>query len=84
MINVQISHSIDLMEVDLEMDLSTIRMETGETMEGFLGLHRLKGEIFHKIIHTASQEVINLTVLPSAGLTIDLWVVLRLMKKKIP
>ena len=38
-INAQISHSIEAMGIDLEMDLSTIRMETGETMEFFLVLH---------------------------------------------
>ena len=39
MINAQISHSLEAMEIDLEMNLSTIRMETGETMEGFLVPH---------------------------------------------
>ena len=36
MINAQISHSIDMIEIDLEMDLFTTRMETGLTMEIFL------------------------------------------------
>ena len=76
MINAQTCHSIKTMELDLEMDLSTIRSETGKTIEIFL-LHRLKGETFHKIIHTANQEVINLTLLPPADLTIDLRLVLR-------
>ena len=38
MTNAQISHSIETMETDLEMDLSTIRMGTGRTMESFLVL----------------------------------------------
>ena len=70
MTNAQVSHSIETMETDLEMDPPTIRMGTGETMETFLVLHRLKGETSHRIIHTANQEAINLTILPSADLTI--------------
>ena len=42
MISAQINHSIETMETDLETDLSTIRMGTGETMEIFLIPHRLK------------------------------------------
>ena len=42
MINAQTSHSTETTETDLEMDLSTIRMGTGETMETFLVPHRLK------------------------------------------
>ena len=41
MINSQINHSIETVEIDLEMNLSTTRMRTGETMEIFLALHRL-------------------------------------------
>ena len=78
MINAQISHSTETMEVDLQLGLSKTRMGTGETMENFLVLRRLKGETSHKFMHTANQEVINLTVLPSADLTIDLRLVLRL------
>ena len=37
------------MQIDLETDLSTIIVETVETMEGFPVLHRFKGENFHKI-----------------------------------
>ena len=81
MINAQINHSIETMETDLEMDLSTIRMETGETMETFLVLHRLKGEVSHRIIPTVNQEAINLTTQPSAGLTIDPRLVSRLTNK---
>ena len=42
MINAEISHSTDTMEIDLETDLSTTRMGTGEIMEIFLVLRRLK------------------------------------------
>ena len=80
-INSQISHSIEAMEIGLEMNLSTIRMEIGETMEDFLVPHRSKGETSHKIIHTANQEVISLTILLSADLTIDLRLVLHLTNK---
>ena len=72
MINAQISHSIEVTEIDLGMDLSTIRMGIGVAMETLLVLHQLKGETFHKIAHTASQEVISLTILLSADLTVDL------------
>ena len=44
MITVQTHHSIETMETDLELDISTIRKGSGETMETFLVLHRLKGE----------------------------------------
>ena len=79
--NAQISHSTELMEIDLEIDFSTIRMETGETLETFFLLHWLKGDTFHKIIHSASQELISLTILFSANLIIDLRVVLHLTSK---
>ena len=72
MTNTQISPSRAMMESDLEMDLSTTRMETGKTMEIFLVLHRLKEETSHKITPIANQEVINLTTLRSADLTTDL------------
>ena len=72
MINAQINHSKETMEIDLEIDLSTIRMETGEKMENIIVLHRPKGEISRKIIHTANQQVINQTILLSADLTTDL------------
>ena len=72
MFNAQISQSTEAMEIDLEMNLSTIRMGTGETMEVFLVLQRLKEETSHKKTHTANQELINLTVLVSADLTTDL------------
>ena len=81
MINAQISHSIDMIEIDLEMVLLTTRMGTGETMEIFLVLHRLKEETSHKITPLANQEVINLTTLRSADLTIGRRLVLRPMNK---
>ena len=56
MINAQSHHSTKTMKIDLETDLSTIRMGTGETMETFLVLHRLKGETIRKIVHTANQK----------------------------
>ena len=39
MINAQIIRSIKTMEIDLEMDFSTTRIGTGETMEIFPSLH---------------------------------------------
>ena len=81
MINAEISTSKEAMETNLELNLSAIRMETGETMEDFLVLHQLKGEILCRIFHSVDQEKINLTILPSAELTIDLWLVLRLTSK---
>ena len=81
MINAQTSHSIEITEIDLELNLSTTRMGTGETMEIFLVLHRLKEETSHKITLIANQEVINLTTLRSADLTIDLRPVSRPMNK---
>ena len=83
MINAQIRRSIETMEIDLEMNLSTTRMGTGETMENFPVLHRFKGETFHKILSIANQ-VISLTTLFSADLTIDLRLVLRPMNNSFP
>ena len=59
LINARISHSIETMKVDLEMDLLTTRMGTGETMKIFLVPYRPKGETSHKITPIAKQEVIN-------------------------
>ena len=39
MTHAQICHSIEAIETDLELNLSTIRMEAGETMETFLAFH---------------------------------------------
>ena len=77
-VNTKTIHSIKAMEIDLELDLSIIRMGTGETMENFVVLHRPRGETSHEKICTANQEVINLTILPSPDLTIDLRLVLHL------
>ena len=78
-INAQVSLSVDMMEIDLEMDLLTTR--TGETVEIFLVPHRLKEETSHKITPIANQEGINLTILPSADLTIDQRLILHPMNK---
>ena len=72
LINAQINYSIGTMEIDPEMDLSTIRMETGGKTETFLVLNRLQGETSHKTTPIANQEVINLTTPRAADLTIDL------------
>ena len=77
--NAQISHSIEAMETNLEMNLSTI--ETGGTRETFLVPHRPQGETSHKIIPIGNQEVINPITLRSAGMTIDLRLALRPMNK---
>ena len=81
MTNAQIIDSIETMETVPEMNLSTIRMGTGGTMETFLVLHRLQGETSQKIIPIAHQEVINLTTLRSTDLTIDLRLTLRPMNR---
>ena len=72
MTNAQISHSIEVTETDLEMNLSAIRMETGGTMETFLVLYRLKEKTPLKITPIANQNVINLTTPHSTDLTIYL------------
>ena len=72
LINAQINHSIETMEIDPEMDLQTIRMETGGIMETFPVLHQIQEENSHKINPIANQEMINPTTLHSADLTIDL------------
>ena len=77
-INAKISRLTETMEIDLETDLSTTRMGTGETMEIFLVLRRLKEEISHKITSIANQELTNLTTLRSADLTIELRLVCSL------
>ena len=67
-----------MMEMDLEMDLLTIRMGTGETMEIFLVPHQLKEDTSHKITPSANQ----VTTLRSTDLTIDQRLALRPMNKK--
>ena len=76
-INARISHLVEMTEINLETTPSTIRTEVGETMQVFPVLHPLKRETSNKIIHIANQELINLTVLLSADLTIDLRLLLR-------
>ena len=68
--NAQTSHSIEMMVIDLEMDLPTTRLRTGETM-GILLVLQLKEETSHKTTPIANQEVINLTTLRSADMTTD-------------
>ena len=84
MIFTQIIHSLGATQIDLEMDLSTVRIEIGETLEFFLVFHRLKGETSHKIFHTANQEVINLTILLSGDLKINLRLVLHVTNNNFP
>ena len=81
MINGQISHSKEAIEIVLEMNLSTIRIETGETMQTFVVLHRLKGESFQKVVHITSRVLISLTILLSLDPKIGLRVVLHLMNE---
>ena len=76
MINAKISHSTETMETDLETDLSTTRMGTGETMEISLVLRRLKEETSHKTTSIANQELTNLITLRCADLTMELRLVL--------
>ena len=64
------------MEIDLEMDHSTISVGTAETMDFFPVLHRPKGETSYKIFFIAYQELICLTV-P----TIDPLLVLHITNK---
>ena len=80
-INAQVSHSIDLTEINFEMNLLTTRMGTGETMEIFLVPHPFKEETSQEITPIANQEVINLTTLRSTDLTIDQRLALRPMNK---
>ena len=81
MINAKISHLTETMETDLGRDLSTIRMGTGETMEIFLVLRRLREQTSHKITSIADQELTNLITLRSADLTIEPRLVLLAMNK---
>ena len=84
LINAQISHSIETIETDPDMNLSTTRMGTGGTMETFLVLHQIQEETSHKTIPIAQQEMNNLTTLRSAGLTIDLQQTLHPMNRNFP
>ena len=79
--NAQISHSIELMETDPDMNLSTTRMGTGGAMETFLVLHQIQEETSHKTIPTANQEMSNLTTLRYVDLTIDRQQTLHPMNK---
>ena len=79
--NVQISHLIETMETDPDMNLSTTRMGTGGTMGTFLVLHQIQEETSHKTIPIANQEMNNLTISHSADLTIDLQQTLHPMNR---
>ena len=81
LINAQISHSIETMETDPDMNLSTTRMGTGETMGTFLVLHQIQEETSHKTIPTANQEMNNLIISHSADLTLDLQQTLHPMNR---
>ena len=81
LINVQISHLIETMETDPDMNLSTTRMGTGGTMGTFLSLHQIQEETSHKTIPIANQEMSNLTISHSADLTIDLQQTLHPMNR---
>ena len=81
LINVQISHLIETMETDPDMNLSTTRMGTGGTMGTFLVPRQIQEETSHKTIPIANQEMNNLTISHSADLTIDLQQTLHPMNK---
>ena len=81
LINVQISHLIETMETDPDMNLSTTRMGTGGTMGTFLVLHQIQEETSHKTIPIAHHEMNNLTTSHSADLTIDLQQTLHPMNR---
>ena len=82
LMNAQISHLIETMETNPDMNLSTTRMGTGRTMETFLVLDQIQEETSHKTIPIAHQEMINLSTLRSADLTIDLQQTLHSMNRK--
>ena len=81
LINVQISHLIETLETDPDMNLSTTRMGTGGTMGTFLVLHQIQEETSHKTIPITHQEMNNLTTSHSADLTIDLQQTLHPMNR---
>ena len=81
LINAPISHLLETMETDPDLNLSTTRMGTGGTMGTFLVLHQIQEETSHKIIPIVHQEMNNLTTLRSAGLTIDLQQTLHPMNR---
>ena len=75
MINAQIHHSIEAIEIFHQSQRKMAKTGT------FFVLRRLKGETSHKIIKKVNQEVINLIFLLFADLTINLRLVLHLTKK---
>ena len=83
MINTQTNHSIKTMDTGIEVDFSTIRTEAGKILENFIVLHRFKVEIFLRTIQSANHEMVKLTILPCADLTIDRRVVSHLTNKNV-
>ena len=81
LINDQISHLIETMETDPDMNFPTTRMGTGGTMGTFLVLHQIQEETSHKTIPIANQETNNLTISHSADLTLDLQQTLHPMNR---
>ena len=81
LINVQISHLIETMETDPDINLSTTRMGTGGALGTFLVLHQIQEETSYKTIPIAHQEMSNLTTSHSADLTIDLQQTLHPMNR---
>ena len=79
--NAQISHLMETMETDPDMNLPTTRLGTGGTMEIFLVLHQIQVKTSHKTIPIVNQEMNNLTTLRSADLTIDLQQTLHPMNR---
>ena len=81
LINAQISHSIETMETDPDMNLLTTRMGTRGTMGTFLVPHQIQEETSPKTTPIAHQEVNNLTTLRFKDLTIDLQQTLHPMNR---
>ena len=82
--NAQINHLIETMDLGSQMGLSTISTEIVETLKISHVLRVFKLEISRRVFKSAQQEVINLTILPSADLLNDRRVVSHLSKKKLP
>ena len=81
MTNARISHLLETMETDPDMNFSTTRMGTGGTMEIFLVPHQTQEDTSQKTIPIAHQEMNNLTTLRSADMTIDLQQTLHPMNR---
>ena len=55
-VNAQISHSMEATEIDLKTNLTTIRLETGETREDFLVPHRSKERLLTKYFISPTKK----------------------------